>query len=180
MYRAEGRHTVCDDSKLNQTTPPVLFIARKHIVHEHKGPNRSVNSHTSQSHRCFPPGVSHGSAPRGGAERPPANCVHSRLSPSHQTEGSQLVRESVGWSESLTEVLLRLSAARCGASLQHLPHPQRHPAAAGRSLRGLQRLLQEQEEHHPGRRDPLCGCRWDQNVQNNHALVLFLTFSTFF
>ena len=53
--------------------------------------------------------------------------------------------------------LLSLSRGRPG--LQHLPHPQRHPAAArGRVCGGLP-SLQVQEEHHPGSRDPVRGSR---------------------
>ena len=53
--------------------------------------------------------------------------------------------------------LLSLSRGRPG--LQHLPHPQRHPAAARGRVRGGLPRLQVQEEHHPGSRDPVRGSR---------------------
>lgn len=150
-------------SKLSQATPPEPFIVMKHIVHDHgaadPGPSRSIDSHTSQSVR--PSCTSRW--------RRAASCqtafTHVRV---RVTKRSHLVSESAAWSQSVPALRCRSVSppARCGASLQHLPHPQRHPAAAGRSLRGLQRLLQEQEEHHPGRRDPVRGSRWVRNVQN--------------
>ncbi|TMS18161.1 hypothetical protein E3U43_010487, partial [Larimichthys crocea] len=57
----------------------------------------------------------------------------------------------------------------CGASLQHLPHPQRHTAPAGWSLCCFQRLLQEQKEHHSRRRDSVCSCRAQQHYRSDRV-----------
>ena len=49
---------------------------------------------------------------------------------------------------------------RCGASLQHLSHPQCHPALYGRSVYSCQRVLQVTPQHYPQCRDLLCVFRW--------------------
>lgn len=56
--------------------------------------------------------------------------------------------------------------SRCGASLQHLPHPQRHPALHGRPVYSCQWVLQVTPQHHPQRRDLLCVCRSVKHPQN--------------
>ena len=53
-----------------------------------------------------------------------------------------------------------LLISRCGASLQHLPHPQCHPAFHGRPVYSCQWVLQVTPQHHSQRRDLLCVCRW--------------------
>lgn len=53
-----------------------------------------------------------------------------------------------------------LLISRCGTSLQHLPHPQCHPAFHGRPVYSCQWVLQVTPQHHSQRRDLLCVCRW--------------------
>lgn len=49
---------------------------------------------------------------------------------------------------------------RCGASLQHLPHPQRGAPLHGGSVHRGQRVLPVSPQHPPQRRDLLRVCRW--------------------
>lgn len=58
-----------------------------------------------------------------------------------------------------SHLLLCLSICRSRASVQYLPHPQRHPALHGWPVYSCQRVLQVPPQYHPQCRNPLCVCR---------------------